>query len=450
MQTPPDPRSPVPPSPPGGDPLAQLKAMVRKVRSRLLLMTLLEPVLLLRGGRKRWNVLLGRWGVYPGAKRKGGVWIHVPGAGEMRVATALVQSLPADLPIVLTAHTAWVTRIGKEALGERVDYAILPYPFESAIHRFLRRFSPRLLVLAEATDLRPLLYLDMVGADLPNVLVNGWFNDNWLAESRMYLPLLLKVQTLGVRNEQDRDRLMGLGVPAERIAITGELRFDVLADPKPETEARLQELAGGRPILIAGSTHPDEEPQILDAFERLGGGGRAMLVIAPRSDGGFQSAAQLLRERGVDFVQRSQFPVTGRPAVVLLDQMGELASLYRLAAAVFVGWSLIPNGRGRNPVEPACFGVPIAAGPSMVNFQAHADALDRAGAWQRVASAEELARAWSAWLDDPALARQVGQRAADWVESQRGRNMERTLELLRSFLGPETGGQRRPDVPPRG
>lgn len=437
MQTPQESRAPGPPAPSTGDSLAQLKAMVRKVRSRLLLFTLLEPLFLLRGGRQRWNVLLGRWGVYPRVKRKGGIWIHVAGAGEMRVATALVQALPADLPVVLTAHTDWVTRIGREALGARVEYAILPHPFEFAIRRFLRRFSPRLLALVEATDLRPLLYLDMVRAELPNVLVNGWFNENWLAESRLYLPLLLQVRSFGVRNEQDRERLMGLGVPAERIAITGELRFDVMADPHPEAEARLQELAGGRPILIAGSTHPDEEPQVLDAFERLGGGERAMLILAPRSDQGFEGAERLLRERGIDFVQRSRFPVTGRPAVVLLDQIGELASLYRLAAAAFVGWSLIPNGRGRNPVEPARFGVPIAAGPNMVNFQAHAEALDRAGAWQRVANAEELARTWSAWLNDPDRARQTGQRAADWVESQRGRNMEKTLELLRPSLGRE-------------
>jgi 3-deoxy-D-manno-octulosonic-acid transferase len=417
--------------------LAEVHSLTRKVRLRILLGTLLEPLYLRKGGRERWNLFLGRWGVYPRAARTGGVWIHVAGMGEMRVATALVQALPADLPVVITTHATWVTRIGREALGDRVEIAALPHPFAFAIRRFLRRFAPRQLILVESTDLRPILYLRMVKRELPNAIVNGWFNEVWLEESRPFLPLLLGVRLLCVRNERDRELLEELGVPPESIAITGELRFDVMADPHPETEARLQELAGGRPILIAGSTHPDEEPQILDAFERLGGGERAMLILAPRSGGGFGASEQLLRERGVDFVQRSRFPVSGRPAVVLLDQLGELASLYRLAAAAFVGWSLIPDGRGRNPVEPARFGVPLAAGPNMVNFQAHADALDRAGAWQRVADAEELARTWSAWLDDPGLAKQVGQRAADWVECQRGLNMEKTLELLRPVLGLE-------------
>ncbi len=412
------------------DSRAGLWALIRKVRIRLLIMTFLEPLYLLKGGRKRWDLLLGRWGQYPRPTRRGGVWIHVAGMGEMRVATALVQALPPDLPVVLTTHTTWVIQMGREALGERVDYAILPYPFAFTTRRFLRRFAPRQLIMVESTDLRPILHLQMARRELPNAIVNGWFNENWLVESELYLPLLLGVHLICVRNESDRKFLADLGYPLDRISITGELRYDVVAGSHSETESRLQELAGGRPILIAGSTHPDEEPEVLDAFERLGGGERAMLIIAPRSQGGFQVSEQFLRERGVDFVQRSQFPLTGRPAVVLLDQLGELASLYRLATAAFVGWSLIPDGRGRNPVEPARFGVPIAVGPNMVNFQAHANAFDRAGAWQRVTNAEELARTWAAWLDDPVLARQVGQRAEELVESQRGHNMTKTLERL--------------------
>jgi 3-deoxy-D-manno-octulosonic-acid transferase len=427
--------SPQSPRPSVHGSLAGLRSLLRKVRLRILLGTVLEPLYFRKGGPERRRLFLGRWGVYPRPSRTGGAWLHVAGMGEMRVAAALVQALPPDLPVVLTTHTTWVSRMAREALGERAEIAFLPHPFAFTIRRFLRRFAPRQLILVESTDLLPILYLRMVGRELPNAMVNGWFNDVWLTESLPYLPLLPGVRILCVRNERDREFLEELGVSRESIAITGELRFDVLADPHPETEACLQELAGGRPILIAGSTHPDEEPQILDAFERLGGGGRAMLVLAPRSGGSFEPSERLLRERGADFVQRSRFPVTGRPAVVLLDRLGELAALYRLAAAAFVGWSLIPGGRGRNPVEPARFGVPIAVGPNMINFQAHAEAFDRAGAWQRVADSEELARTWAAWLDDPELARQTGRKGAAWVEAQRGLNMAKTLDILRPALG---------------
>jgi 3-deoxy-D-manno-octulosonic-acid transferase len=279
----------------------------------------------------------------------------------------------------------------------------------------------------------------MAGRELPTALVNGRLSEKWLKACRDFLPLFDRVHVFGVRGDEDRDRLAGIGIPRERVHLTGEMKFDATAEPRPETEASVQELAGGRPILIAGSTHSDEEPQVLDAFARVGGGERAMLVLAPRFPEQSDKVEELLRRKGLDFVRRSRFPVSGRPAVVLLDTIGELAALYHLAAAAFVGSSLLPGG-GHNPIEPARFAVPIAAGPHMANFRSLAELFDRTGAWQRVADAEELARTWAAWLDDPEPARQMGRRAADIVEAQRGLAMARTLELLRPFLGLEDRG----------
>ncbi|MES1211145.1 MAG: 3-deoxy-D-manno-octulosonic acid transferase, partial [Acidobacteriota bacterium] len=208
-------------------------------------------------------------------------------------------------------------------------------------------------------------------------------------------------------------------------------KFDASAEPLPELEAQIRRLAGERPILVAGSTHPPEDPHILDAFERLGHG-RALLVLAPR--GRAEPAESLLRDRGIPFVRRSQLPASESPAVVLLDTQGELASLYRLAAAAFIGNSLMPEGSGHNPIEPAGFAIPIAVGPHMTDFKLQADLFDRAGAWQRIADARELAQAWSLWLDTPELARQIGRRAADLVEAQRGLATSKTWALLRPFL----------------
>src|SRR6201999_4265105 len=122
-------------------------------------------------------------------------------------------------------------------------------------------------------------------------------------------------------------------------------------------------------------------------------------------------------------------PAAGtRPAVVLLDSLGELAGLYRLAAAGFIGGPPGPTG-GTNPLEAARFGVPIAVGPAMFNFREMAEAFDAAGAWRRVADAGELAAAWREWLGDPAAARQTGGRGLRLVEENRGA-LARTLEML--------------------
>jgi len=120
------------------------------------------------------------------------------------------------------------------------------------------------------------------------------------------------------------------------------------------------------------------------------------------------------------------------PGVVLLDSLGELASLYRLASAAFIGGTLVPKG-GHNPLEAARFGVPVAVGPSMENFREMAEQFDRTGAWQRAADADALGKIWKHWLDDPAAAREQGERASRLVEENRGA-LERTLELLRPVL----------------
>lgn len=420
------------------DPLAKLRPQLRKLQHRVLLNTILsEPFKIAFEGRQRLRWLLDHWGLYAAGATveaaEGAVWIHAAAEGEMKVAVALIRALPEEVPVVITTNDRGI-RLAREILGERVELALLPFPFAFAVRRFFRRYSLRQLILVEATDPRPLLYLHMAGRDLPTAVVNGWVSGTWIEAS---LPLLDKIRIFGVRGEEHRVLLAGLGIPCDRIHVTGEMKFDTVADPLPEIEAQVRELAGGRPILVAGSVDPVEAPHVLDAFESLGGGGRAMLILAPRHSGHWDLAERLLRRRGIDFVRRSRLPVSAHPAVLLLDRVGELASLYRLATAAFVGESLLPRGGGKNPIEPARFAVPIAIGPNMANLRVYADLFDRAGAWQRVADAGELACTWAAWLDHPDRAREMGRRAADLVESQRGLAMARTLKLLRPFLGLE-------------
>jgi 3-deoxy-D-manno-octulosonic-acid transferase len=218
--------------------------------------------------------------------------------------------------------------------------------------------------------------------------------------------------------------------------------------PLPELERRLRAVAAGRPILLAGSTMRGEEAVVLDAFARLGGGERALLVVAPRHPERWDEAARQLAASGLAWTRRSALgappPATAveaavavavepRPAVVLLDSLGELAALYRLADACFVGGTLGGSG-GHNPLEPARYGTPIAVGPSMENFRDMAAEFDRAGAWRRVDGAASLAAAWGEWLRDPAAAAAAGERARQLVAQNRGA-LDRTLAVLAPLLG---------------
>jgi 3-deoxy-D-manno-octulosonic-acid transferase len=240
------------------------------------------------------------------------------------------------------------------------------------------------------------------------------------------------VERFGVQSAQDRNRLAALGIPPERITVTGNLKYES-PEPaiKPELEESLRELADGRPILLAGSTMAGEEEQVLDAFQRLGGE-RALLVLAPRHPERWDEVWGMLG--GFKAARRSTLGAD-RVDIILLDSLGELAGLYRIAAGAFIGGTLVPTG-GHNPLEPARFGVPVAVGPSMHNFRDMAEQFDRARAWRRVADAGELAEAWGEWignLDASDTAREQGERGLRLLEENRGA-LARTIEMLEPVL----------------
>jgi len=398
------------------------------------------PFLLLSRGRHYLETLPGRLGRYTGPIPDSPVWIHAVSVGEVGVAATLVEALPAELPLLVTTITPTGQERARAAFNQRAAVAYLPFDLGLPARRFLDRFSPQALVLVEG-DLWPLVLRLVKQRGLPVVVVNGRISDRSFGRMRrvrpLLGPLLGRVDRFGVQTDDDRRRLIELGVDGEKITVTGNLKFESAPPGElPELETSLRELAGSRPILVAGSTMGGEEEQVLDAFERLGGGDRALLVLAPRHPERLGDVDKLLRERDIPMVTRSRIVPGARPAVVLLDTMGELASLYRVGSGAFIGGTLVPTG-GHNPLEAARFSLPIAVGPSMENFQEMASQFDQDQAWQRVASAAELAAVWEDWLSHPETAAGMGARAAEVVTRNQGA-LERTLEILAPLLRAET------------
>jgi 3-deoxy-D-manno-octulosonic-acid transferase len=166
---------------------------------------------------------------------------------------------------------------------------------------------------------------------------------------------------------------------------------------------------------------------------------RVLLILAPRHPERWGEVAALLDRSGRSFRRRSDLEtpppssISDPPAILLLDSLGELAGLYRIASAAFIGGTLVPTG-GHNPLEAARFAVPVAVGPSMHNFAEMAARFDGSSAWRRVADAADLGATFRAWLDDPEAAKNLGRRGARLVEENRGA-VARTLDLIRPLIG---------------
>ncbi|HEY2295426.1 MAG TPA: glycosyltransferase N-terminal domain-containing protein [Thermoanaerobaculia bacterium] len=398
------------------------------------------PFLLARRGSHYLPTLSGRLGRAPGPEETpapGALWLHAVSVGEVGVAAALARALPPELPLLVTTVTPTGQAQARKAFAGRAGVAYLPFDLGFAVRRFFRRHQPRALILVEG-DYWPLVLREARRRGLPIAVVNGRVGDRGFRRMRRLRPLLgplfAGVGRFGVQSGEDRDRLVALGVDPGRVTVTGNLKYEPTEPARsPELEEALTALAAGRPLLLAGSTMAGEEAMVLDAFQAAGGGDRALLVLAPRHPERWSEVDALLHSRGESAVRRTALPFPeeqpGRPSVVLLDSLGELAGLYRLAAAAFIGGTLVPTG-GHNPLEAARFGVPLAVGPSMHNFREMAAAFDRAAAWRRVRDAAELGAVWRGWLEDRESGLATGERALRLVEENRGA-LGRTVEMLK-------------------
>ncbi len=399
-------------------------------------LALVGPVFLLRRGRHYLPTLRGRLGGYDGETVRGPLWLHAVSVGEARVAAILAAELPDDRPLLVTTITPTGQKQAGALLRSRAAVAYFPFDLGFAVKRFLDRFSPRALLLVEG-DYWPLVMRYVARRQIPVAVVNGrigdrsfgrWRKVKWLARR-----LFGGVEHFAVQTPLDRDRLVSLGIAAERVTVAGNLKFDAFPpEPARDAETLVSDAAQGRPVIIAGSTMAGEERTVLDAFRAAGGGGRALLVLAPRHPERWREAEAAARGGGFEVARRTELPAVGDPDVVMLDSLGELAALYRLASGAFIGGTLVPTG-GHNPIEPAVFGVPVAVGPSMANFKDMAERFDEGEAWQRVAGEPQLARFFRGVIDGSAEITAIGERGRRLVDANRGAT-DRTIEALAPLL----------------
>jgi 3-deoxy-D-manno-octulosonic-acid transferase len=380
---------------------------------------------------------------------RGAIWIHAVSVGEVLAVAPLVPQLRQRFPerkIVVSTVTETGQELAARQLG--ADATIyLPLDFGFACRRALRAVQPELVIIAE-TEFWPRFLREAKGAGARVMIVNGRISDRSFGRYRFWRnsmrPILSHVDLFLMQSEEDARRIRAIGAPQERISVSGNLKYDLALPAAAPVVAWLEGEVGRqqrRPLIVAGSVTSGEESLVLIAFGVVQGQWpRALLVLAPRRPDRFDAAARLAEESNRKVLRRSQLsfapgdhpPLDENAGVLLLDSVGELAGLYRLADAVFVGGSLVPAG-GHNVLEPAWFGKPPLFGPSMENFRGIAARFLEARAAMQVSSPEELGDAWIELIQNPARSEQMGRKARELVEANRGataRSLERIAELL--------------------
>jgi 3-deoxy-D-manno-octulosonic-acid transferase len=272
-----------------------------------------------------------------------------------------------------------------------------PFDFLPCIALALSRVRPTAVAAVE-TEIWPNWLWLARSSGIHAVMVNGQFADKGFRGARkarwLYRWALGQLEALYMQTRQAAERALFLGAPEKRVRVVGSVKFEQqVSPPQPEAEAAVRRLLdlGGHPLWIAGSTHPGEEEQVLDAFaaarEQVPG---LALLLVPRHIERAADVAALVEQRGWSCARRSQGG-DGPVDVLILDTMGELAGLYGLADVVFVGGSLVPIG-GHDILQPLFFGKPTLFGPHMHNQQDLAALALAENAVLQVAEAAELGR----------------------------------------------------------
>jgi 3-deoxy-D-manno-octulosonic-acid transferase len=379
------------------------------------------------------------------------IWIHAVSVGEVLTARPLISDLKRRYP-ELRMFLSTTTLAGQQLARRNVQDvdAVFYFPFDLGIfvRRTLDLVRPRLFVMME-TEIWPNLLRECRARGIKTAIVNGRLSPKSFPRYRLVRPLMRRVlddiDTFCVQSEESARRFIELGADPGRVAVTGSLKFDSLDLPSTALQARARDrvlryfrVPASRPVIIAGSTMKGEEAAVLRAFRRVRTTApNALLILAPRNPERFAEAEQLARAEGWKVARRSDLAIDAEPRVdiVVLDTIGELATLYQVATVVFVGGSLVATG-GHNVLEPAVFGKPIIFGPHMENFFEIADAFVSNGGGMQIAGEHELEEAFLSLMGDPVRRARLGAAARALVEANRGAK-EKSVSVLAGLLPQE-------------
>jgi 3-deoxy-D-manno-octulosonic-acid transferase len=376
------------------------------------------------------------------------VWIHAVSVGEVLAASRLVGGLEVALGegwgVVISTTTRTGQALARERFGsERVFY--MPLDFAFAVRAYLRALKPAAVILMES-ELWPRMLHECQRAGVPVAVVNARMSDRSFGramKARAVWGSVLRKPVLWLaQSSEDARRLLGVGVREEAVIVAGNLKYDIRAPKESRIAELIREAAGGRPIVVAGSTvgnPPDTEDALcVEQWLAMADLGiMSLLVLAPRHRENFEFAWSIIEKHGG--ARASNFLSSGiqaseKSAVILLDTIGDLAAVYGVADVAFVGGSLLKRG-GHNPLEPAQFGVPIVMGPSFENFRDVVAGLRAEDAIVIVQDEAELGGAMIQLLMDPAFAKAMGERGRRVFEEQQGATARSVAALVAMIEG---------------
>jgi 3-deoxy-D-manno-octulosonic-acid transferase len=402
-------------------------------------------------GKYREGFSAKSWGAVPQrAPERQCIWLHAVSVGEVNLLGVLLREIEKhrpDLECVISTTTKAGYDLARQKYAKHVVF-YCPLDFSWAVRRAMRRIRPALLILAEL-ELWPNLISAAKDHGAKVAIVNGRLSERsyrgYRRLRRWLRPTLDRLDLVAAQNSQYAERFCNLGVKAERVHVSGSLKFDGAAadrnNPRTASLLKLAGIADEDIIFLAGSTQQPEEQLAIEAFQALEHDHPNLkLIVVPRHPHRFEEVAELLDRSGLAWQRRSNLPSDSEHRllptayrILLVDTVGELGAWWGTAAIGFVGGSLFSSRGGQNMIEPAAYGVATCFGPNTQNFRDVVEQLLSADAAVCVQSGEELSTFVRRCLEMPEYAQAIGERASMAVRGQQGATA-RTWSALAALL----------------
>ena len=376
-------------------------------------------------------------------RQRGGILFHCVSVGEVVAASCVIKGLlntQPDLPIVITTTTATgaqrVRDIFGTSLTDNLAHHYLPYDLPWLMSRLLAHIQPKLVCITEV-ELWPNLLAKTAQKHIPVCVVNARMTAKsartYRKISGVFMPMLQQVTTVCAQGQRDADAYLSLGLAPEKLVLTHNVKFDQVSDVVvPESIIELSNTLKllGKQVLLAGSTHQDEETFWLDVYKQLQADfPQALLIIVPRHPQRFAQVEAEILSSGLNYINwADRDKLHAQTQVLLVDAMGVLTPLYTCADIAFVGGSIVAKG-GHNALEPASMSVPVIMGIHTYNNPVICDTLITAGGLRIVTDTTSARQLCHTWLSEPALAHASGQCGQSVILDNQGA-LARTLTQI--------------------
>lgn len=368
------------------------------------------------------------------------IWVHAVSVGEVAAAARFIEQIRDQWPgigIVCSVTTVTGYEFAQKKLGHAVTVIFSPVDFSLVTKKIVNMIKPKVYISIE-TEIWPNLFKALHRAKIPIVIANGRISDKSYSQYKLVRGMLKRVlqyvTIFAMQGEEDAKRIKHLGAAPDKVFVVGNIKFDDL--PKMEdAQMHVSGFSPKGPLWIAGSTHPGEEKIILEVFKQVKTKHPDWeLVLAPRHINRAMDVADTVKKMGFNYSLFSQTRMSRYDpnAIIILDTIGHLRSLYSHASLVFVGKSLCVGG-GHNVIEPAFFSKTVIVGDQMANFRDVVAIFKKAQAIVIVKDQKELALKVDALMSDMSKRQEFGRRARMVIDQNQGASYK-ILQLMTPCL----------------